>query len=1371
MPGQTGQTVNIEIDDTAILDSAGNSMPPLLGQDYYFHMFDDTAPDLEAFSPVSGESDVPYFGNVTLTFNEVVNVTGSMVVDLFLGNVLDSSKTRVVLTQHQFVVDNHKVTLIEPLKMLSVNAVAVSCYVRIPSGVFRDATGNGYSGNNPKDFEFHLIDISQPVLSRDTALFDGPLSPVNNATGVSGTEPIILRFNEPMQAGYGNIYINPLDGSDVSHTIAVGDSTLVDFFSTHVTIQCEGGLDDGAIGRTYEVVLQKGVLVDTAAKPNDFGGFSAGEYTFRVADISPPVVKRTTPKNVAVGVKLNSTIEITFNEAVHFGSTNRTILLSPSDAGSVIEIESNDASQVMIAFENPFVVIIAPTNGLTSALQTQTYTLNIKRGAFEDTGGNLMNELTYTFTVEDVVGPSVVGSHPLQGATNVLRQNDIKLEFDQPIQAGAGRFVIEQALQVLGAGEVWVINATSENVRFEGNKVFIRVFPNFLLFDQESELYVVKMESTTVTDTAAQPNEGILNSILPNSDSALVHILSFTVVNAFQNVTVVSSTVAAGLNTKLTVSFTTLVAISNFDSLVLSMPQERVENYGFKFSPSNLQSNFELTTPANNLYFVYGERDTQIVVQKIGGTSIQPYSDVAFEVSGIQLPRVLGYSGDFVIQTMDVQGAIRDTHGATSGLVLENKLAPSFDDGNLTFSIAESVIYNECNEDIVVIRNNFRTRTVGDCPPAVLNSRQLVGVIKANNSDWIPNEILTYRIVSGSGAALFEIDALSGALFSTQLMDAEALVTAYTLLVEAKDGSAPFFFETAWVDIFVEDLNDHSPQFILLDRAYIDVVVLKSAAKNDDVLTTVSATDADTGANAQMEFFLDSSLAGDFAIQPLTGELTIARVNALVPRQFEVFVKDSPTFPTESRVATVLVNLQVITGANIVVDAIQMKPGASFSAAAYLKTMNDRICGGNTCVVELWEAPGVVKGDVFETVDTTTAFGDYSGSVGVKYYVRAHSSAMKATIVREQLFVAVYGISAEDIAILGLGDAIEQAAEEALISQSTLTSSHIFRVTIGPLPITVNLNSVHGGQRFGLYWILDESISSDQAVILSASMSSLIVAGIFKNIAIPNPQHRHRRGHEPLALTIEDPMLVEEPFVTRSQDIPAVSESAPFSVSQIEEVLEAAISNLSEDELAESDFVSTGFTLGDTSVGADDDFLGINNDDDDDGDDTFGSITRTEGITLVTSASLVFIAIAVWFLCCCCGCCGKCKDQRSDQLSSYKQQVSGAYPRLFSGDYPDSPSGGPMGPEQQWNPYDAPVARASMASNSILQPFATPYYDPFAAAAYAPDPSFQQGFGNEHDFIGNEYSNAFGIHAEYFEDDDYINAGPGHSRYTDQDMM
>ncbi|MGE5473352.1 MAG: Ig-like domain-containing protein [Ignavibacteriales bacterium] len=141
--------------------------------------------------------------------------------------------------------------------------------------------------------------------------------------------------------------------------------------------------------------------------------------TFTVADTAPPAVSSTLPLNNAAGVKKDSQIVITFNEALQAGNT---------------KIDINGVNNTGIV--NGSTVTVA------AALEySKTYTVNVPAGAVKDTAGNANAVYSFSFTTEaapDTTPPAVVSTVPANNATGTSINSQIVINFNEALQAGTG---------------------------------------------------------------------------------------------------------------------------------------------------------------------------------------------------------------------------------------------------------------------------------------------------------------------------------------------------------------------------------------------------------------------------------------------------------------------------------------------------------------------------------------------------------------------------------------------------------------------------------------------------------------------------------------------------------------------------------------------------------------------------------------------------------------------------------------------------------------------------------------------------------------------------------------------------------------------
>ncbi|KAG9262623.1 cadherin-23-like isoform X1, partial [Astyanax mexicanus] len=113
----------------------------------------------------------------------------------------------------------------------------------------------------------------------------------------------------------------------------------------------------------------------------------------------------------------------------------------------------------------------------------------------------------------------------------------------------------------------------------------------------------------------------------------------------------------------------------------------------------------------------------------------------------------------------------------------------------------------------------------------------------------------------------FSIDQVTGMLSTKVKLDYETQKN-YTVQVSLTDGTNR---DEALVYVEVLDINDNSPVF---DPIPSSIEIPEDAAIGDNV-TTVSATDADSGLNGEVRYSLEGS-AGMFSVNPDTGLITVA---------------------------------------------------------------------------------------------------------------------------------------------------------------------------------------------------------------------------------------------------------------------------------------------------------------------------------------------------------------------------------------------------------------------------------------------------------------------------------------------------------------
>ncbi len=143
--------------------------------------------------------------------------------------------------------------------------------------------------------------------------------------------------------------------------------------------------------------------------------------------------------------------------------------------------------------------------------------------------------------------------------------------------------------------------------------------------------------------------------------------------------------------------------------------------------------------------------------------------------------------------------------------------------------------------------------------------------INATDADSSSNSVITYSIAQGSGNSFFTIAPTTGVVASLTSLDFESS-QEFQLVIIAQDGGLPTMSSSASLTIFITDQDDNGPVF---DLNLYSVITSEGTAVGEFLLR-VQATDLDTGTNAEISYSLVNSSVFPFAIDPQSGNLTLA---------------------------------------------------------------------------------------------------------------------------------------------------------------------------------------------------------------------------------------------------------------------------------------------------------------------------------------------------------------------------------------------------------------------------------------------------------------------------------------------------------------
>ncbi|XP_071500853.1 protein dachsous-like [Diadema antillarum] len=151
------------------------------------------------------------------------------------------------------------------------------------------------------------------------------------------------------------------------------------------------------------------------------------------------------------------------------------------------------------------------------------------------------------------------------------------------------------------------------------------------------------------------------------------------------------------------------------------------------------------------------------------------------------------------------------------------------------------------------------------------NANFYVIQVSATDADEGTNGAIYYEISSGNTNNAFDIDQSTGILTTATSLDYE-IQDSYRLTIIAKDGGTPQLTGTSMLRISIKDVNDNQPVF-----GTMEPISVSEGRTVGTLVTTVTASDADTDPNIQYRFASGGNPGGKFAIAPFSGEITLAK--------------------------------------------------------------------------------------------------------------------------------------------------------------------------------------------------------------------------------------------------------------------------------------------------------------------------------------------------------------------------------------------------------------------------------------------------------------------------------------------------------------
>ncbi len=359
---------------------------------------DTTTPSVTSVSPGNNETGVPVNAFVQLQFNKLVD---PWTVTTATFQVLNSTGVRISGS----VSSNGQTATFTPSGPLNSFA---TYYVQGTSGI-TDLEGHGLSYFQSSFTTGLATDTSAPAVVT--------VSPANGASSVPANVHVDLTMSVPLSAASvtNNAVVVSSGGVAVPGTVSLGSSgTTLRFVPASLL----------AASTTYTMTVSG--FTDQAGNPvvPFTSSFTTG--TSGVANTTRPAVVTVTPANGASAVAVNSTVVLTFNEAVD-GTTviEATVPVSVGGfTGVLAGSYALDGTGTVVTFTP-----LSPLPG------NATVTVQVNSGLL-DLSGNASNSFYSTFTTgtgTDTTAPVVTMVTPANGASGIGLTCTVPLTFSKSL--------------------------------------------------------------------------------------------------------------------------------------------------------------------------------------------------------------------------------------------------------------------------------------------------------------------------------------------------------------------------------------------------------------------------------------------------------------------------------------------------------------------------------------------------------------------------------------------------------------------------------------------------------------------------------------------------------------------------------------------------------------------------------------------------------------------------------------------------------------------------------------------------------------------------------------------------------------------------
>ena len=330
-----------------------------------------------------------------------------------------------------------------------------------------------FSGIDDTNLQWRFTTVSRPSLNT--------LSPLHNATGVTGLQELTLTFEEAVSLGSNkNLSIYKSDGTLFQTINTTADAGLISIATGNYDVSVSHNALTGE--QSYYVDVEEGFVVAQSSGVGSAPIDGASKWSF-TTDAAPAIFS-TSPSGAPSGVHGDKTLILTYAEDVTLQS-NKNITIYYND-GTVFQTINTD-NTTLVTFDSGTNVLSIDHDRFSGS---QSYYINTDEGLVTANDNNtgakaITGTNTWSFTTASAPIYSIEA--PADDATYISADQALIISFSEPVELQANK-----NLTVFNddASVFQTINTTSESGLFTFNATNDTVTISHSAFTGSSSYYI-----------------------------------------------------------------------------------------------------------------------------------------------------------------------------------------------------------------------------------------------------------------------------------------------------------------------------------------------------------------------------------------------------------------------------------------------------------------------------------------------------------------------------------------------------------------------------------------------------------------------------------------------------------------------------------------------------------------------------------------------------------------------------------------------------------------------------------------------------------------------------------------------------------------